>query len=171
MLASLRFCGFRKEALLEWDLRFFRAFEDWELAASFSLFQFIQPRIPWGDRRDTLCWHFKGNGKFDTQSYYHAIQGTPNSRFPWKGVWKSKIPKRVAFLLWTTAHDRILTLNNLMLRGRILANWCCMCCYDGESVNHLLLHCPITHTLWTFMLQAYGIHWVMPRSVAGLLSC
>ena len=31
-----------------WDLRIFRAFEDWELAASYSLLQFIQPRIPRG---------------------------------------------------------------------------------------------------------------------------
>ena len=38
-----------------WNLRFYRAFEDWELATSYSLLQFIQPRIPRGDRRDTLC--------------------------------------------------------------------------------------------------------------------
>ena len=76
-----------------WDLRFFRAFEDWELAASFSLLHFIQPRIPRGDRRDTLCWRLKGNGQFDTRLYYRAIQGTSNSWFPWKGVWKTKIPK------------------------------------------------------------------------------
>ena len=58
-----------------------------------------------------------------------------------------------------------------MLKGRPLANWYCMCCRDRESADHLLLHCPITHSLWTFMLQAFGIHWVMPGSVAGLLSC
>ena len=40
-----------------------------------------------------------------------------------------------------------------MLRGRPLVNWCCMCCCDGESVDHLLLHCPVTHTLWTLMLR------------------
>ena len=45
-----------------WDLRFYRAFEDWELAASYSLLQFIQPRIPRGDRRDTFCWRLKGDG-------------------------------------------------------------------------------------------------------------
>ena len=28
--------------------------KDWELVASFSLLQFVQPRIPRGDRRDTL---------------------------------------------------------------------------------------------------------------------
>ena len=58
-----------------------------------------------------------------------------------------------------------------MLRGCSLATWCCMCCCDGESVDHLLLHCPVTHYLWTFMLQAFGIHWVMLGSEAGLLSC
>ena len=29
----------------------------------------------------------------------------------------------------------------------------------------------VTHSLWTFMLQAFGIHWVMPRLMVGLLSC
>ena len=149
----------------------YRAFEDWELAAFFFLLQLIQTRIPRGDRRDTLCWRLKGDGKFETRSYYHAIRGTPNPLFPWKGVWKPKVPKRVTFFLWTATHDWILTLDNLMLRGCPLANRCCMCCCDGESVDHLLLHCPVTHTLWTFMFQAFGIHWIMPRSVTGLLSC
>ena len=49
-----------------WDLRFHRAFEDWELAASYSLLQFIQSHIPRGVRRNTLCWQLKGDGKFDT---------------------------------------------------------------------------------------------------------
>ena len=76
-----------------WDLRFYRAFEDRKLATSYSFLQLIHPRIPWGVRRDTLCWRLKGDGKFDTRSFYQAIQGTPNFLFPWKGVWKSKIPK------------------------------------------------------------------------------
>ena len=53
-----------------WDLRFYKALEDWEPVTSYSLFQFIQPCIPQDDRRDTLCWQLKGDGKFDTQSYY-----------------------------------------------------------------------------------------------------
>ena len=57
-----------------WDLRFYRAFEDWELAESYSLFQLIQTCIPQDDRSDTLCWQLKGDGKFDTRSYYHEIR-------------------------------------------------------------------------------------------------
>ena len=46
-----------------------------------------------------------------------------------------------------------------MLKGRPLANWCCMCCCDGESVDHLLLHCPITHSLWAFIRGLCWVRW------------
>ena len=76
-----------------WDLRFYRASEDWELAASYSLFQLIQTCISRGYRSDTLGWQLKGDRKFDIRSYYHAIRGALNSLFPSKGVWKPKIPR------------------------------------------------------------------------------
>ena len=40
-----------------------------------------------------------------------------------------------------------------------------------ESVDHLLLFCPIAHSLWTYMLRLFGIDWVMPGSVVDLLFC
>ena len=76
-----------------WDLRFYREFQDWELAASYPLLEFIQSRISQDARSDALCWRLKGDGKFDTRSFYHAIRGTQDSLFPWKGVWKPKVPK------------------------------------------------------------------------------
>uniref|UniRef100_A0A7N2R6G2 3'-5' exonuclease n=1 Tax=Quercus lobata TaxID=97700 RepID=A0A7N2R6G2_QUELO len=68
------------------DLRFYRDFQDWELDVVYSLLDFIQACIPRGVGSDTLCWCLKGNGKFDTRSFYHEIQDIPNSLFPWKGV-------------------------------------------------------------------------------------
>ena len=49
-----------------WDLRFYREFQDWELAASYPLLEFIQSRIPRCAGSDSLYWHPKGDGKFDT---------------------------------------------------------------------------------------------------------
>ena len=49
-----------------WSLRFQREFNDWELAASYSLFHFIQTRIPKGGGCDRLCWDLNGSEKFDT---------------------------------------------------------------------------------------------------------
>ena len=149
-----------------WSLSFFRGFNDWELAASYSLLHFIQTRIPRGDGGDRLRWDLNGSGKFDTRSFYHKIRNATPSTFPWKGIWKVKVPKRVAFFMWTAAHGQILTLDNLMLRGRPLVNRCCMCCCNEESVDHLLLFCSIAHSLWTYMLRLFGIDWVMPSSIA-----
>ena len=73
--------------------------------------------------------------------------------------------------MWTVAHSQILTLNNLILHGRPLANRCCMCCCNEEYVDNLLIFCPVAHSMWMYMLQLFGIDWVMPGSVADLLFC
>ena len=46
-----------------------------------------------------------------------------------------------------------------------------MCKCDGVSVDHLLLHCTVAHEMWTMLFGLFGISWVMPRSVVGLLEC
>ena len=73
--------------------------------------------------------------------------------------------------MWRATHGQILTLDNLMLRGLPLANCCCMCCCNAESLDHLLLFCLIAHSLWMYMLRLFGIDWVMPGLVVDLLFC
>ena len=58
-----------------------------------------------------------------------------------------------------------------MLCGCPLANHCCLCYSNAESVDHLLLFCLIAHSLWMYMLWLFGIKWVMPSSVVDLLFC
>ena len=120
---------------------------------------------------DSLCWGLNGSGKFETRSFYHKIRNAAPSTFPWKGIWKVKVPKKVAFLMWTTTHAQILTLDNLMLHGHSLANRCCMCSCNKESMDHLLTFCPVAHSLWMYMFRLFGTTWVMPGSVADLLFC
>ena len=73
--------------------------------------------------------------------------------------------------MWRATHGQILTLDNLMLRGLPSANRCCMCCCNAESLDHLLLFCPIAHSLWMYMLRLFGIDWVMSCLVMDLLFC
>ena len=44
-----------------------------------------------------------------------------------------------------------------------------MCKWSGESINHLLLHCPIAFELWTMVWALFGLLWVMPQSVNRLI--
>ena len=43
---------------------------------------------------------------------------------------------------------KILTVENLSKRHIILMNWCYMCQGGRETVDRLLLHCPIAKELW-----------------------
>ena len=88
--------------------------------------------------------------------------------FPWKGVWKVKAPRRVSFFVWTAVWDRILTGDNL--RGRWdFVDWCIMCHSNGETVDHLFLHCGNAYRLWSLVFRSFGFSWVLPRSIADTL--
>lgn len=67
----------------------------------------------------------------------------------------------------------ILTIDNLIQRGHILVNWCCLCCAnadaDAESVNHLLIHCPVASRLWMLIVVTFGLDWVQSGSMFTVL--
>ena len=121
-----------------------------------------------GEEDDTLTWKLTKTEVFDVLSYYKLLFGPLTEVFPWECIWCAKV-KRVSFFLWTTARDGILTIDNLVKRGQSLVNRCCLCCCDGETVDHLLLHCNFSHALWSAIFEVFVIHWVMPKTVYSLL--
>ena len=46
-----------------------------------------------------------------------------------------------------------------------------MCKCNGELVDHLFLHCLVAMDLWSIILGLFGVIWVMPQSILGLLAC
>ena len=137
-----------------WNLRFYKNFHERELEAAFSFLNFIQSRISRGIGCNSPHWCLK--------RMVSSIFGLFIIR---SGVLLSLVS------LGRGAHGRILTLDNLMLRHLPLANRCCMCFCFAESVDHLLIHCPVAYSLWVRMLQVFGIQWVMPGSVESLVFC
>jgi hypothetical protein len=109
-------------------------------------------------------------GLFEVKSFYRALS-SQGSSFPWKSVWRSKAPPRVAFFVWTAVQNKILTLDNLGRRGLVVVNRCWLCETEAESVDHLLLHCVITNALWNAFFAWFGLCWVMPCSVKELIAC
>ena len=75
---------------------------------------------------------------------------------------EAQVPSSVAFFVWTAALETILTIDNLCKRKILILDWCYMCKSNGESVDHLLLHCPIVFKLWSMMFTLFGIYWAMP---------
>jgi hypothetical protein len=52
----------------------------------------------------------------------------------------------------------------------VVVNRCWLCKSDGESVDHLLLHCGAARALWNAFFNRFGLCWVMPCSVKELLA-
>ena len=65
--------------------------------------------------------------------------------------------------------NKILTCDNLSKRGYTLTSWCCMSRCSGETVDHLLLHCPVARVLWSWIFHTFGVLWVLSGKVADLL--
>ena len=122
--------------------------------------------LPPTENGDLMRWKLTKNGDFDICSFYNKLRGLLTIIFPWKGIWRVKAPQRVSFFVWTAVGDKILTGNNLQGRDFDFVDWCIMCQCNGETVDHLLLHCGKAYWLWSVVFRSFGISWVLPRSVA-----
>jgi hypothetical protein len=151
-----------------WDIEFSCSVQDWEVAVVDTFMEVLYSTHIHRGSLDSIVWNLSTCETFEVRSFYSAMI-QPSHSFPWKSVWKAKVPSRVAFFLWTATLGKILTIDNLRKRRVIIMDWCCMCKTSGESVNHLLLHCPVAGDLWNMIFSIFGVPWIMPRSVADLL--
>jgi hypothetical protein len=68
-------------------------------------------------------------------------------RFPWKSVWRTKVSLMVALFVWSATLGKILNMENLKKQHVIVVDRCCMCQKNGESVDHLLIHCEVASVI------------------------
>jgi hypothetical protein len=40
---------------------------------------------------------------------------------------------------------------------------------SSKDINHLLLHCPLAMELCDFVFVPFGVKWVMPETVQGMI--
>jgi hypothetical protein len=107
----------------------------------------------------------------DVRSFYNILAIKEASTFPWRSIWCTKAPSKVALFVWTAVLRKILTVDNLGKRNLIVINRCCLRKSDEKTIDHLLLQCEIACSLWYAIFNRFGLSWVMPSSVAGLCAC
>jgi hypothetical protein len=143
----------------EWNVTFVRDINNWEVNVVVEFFQFLHShKVPIAAPNaapDGLRWKLCKDGAFASRSFYYALIDRRGVRFPWKSIWRVKAPPRVAFFIWSATWGHILTCDNLMRRGYTMVGWCCMCRCDGETVDHLLLHCSAAQKLWNYVFLTF----------------
>jgi hypothetical protein len=103
-------------------------------------------------------------------SFYKVLPCKKEDPFPWRSIWRTKVPFKVAFFAWSVALGKILTLDNLRKMHVIVIDRCCMCKMNGETVDHLL-HCEVARVLWNAIFSCFTLYWVMPLRVVDLFAC
>ena len=95
---------------------------------------------------------------FEVSSYYQAFLGVCTQSFPWRSIWKQKVPSKVAFFVWIATLGTILTIDNLRKKKVLILDWCYIYKSNEESIDHLILHCPIVYESWSMVFTLFGIH-------------
>jgi len=101
------------------ELHFRRHLNDWEIQRVADFYNTIGPLNGLEGGQGTLWW--KGNKTciVKVNCAYNWLNNSYQltSNWPWKGIWKSKIPLKVSCFVWLLAKEAVLTQDNLMKRG------------------------------------------------------
>lgn len=82
-----------------WTPTFTRNMNDWELHILVSFFKLLYSSGGVDMTDDRVLWVPSKKGKFEVSSCYKVLLGTSARVFPWKKIWKTKAPPRVAFFI------------------------------------------------------------------------
>ncbi len=137
------------------NFRFRRTLTDKKLEEWISL-NFLCKNVRLSNVKDTLSWKLNKSGVFSVKSFYRAlmIQG---SGFPFKKIWKFKIPPRVKVFLWLVLKNSILTKDNLLKRGWKGKDSNCQFCSGQETIEHLFLNFPVARFLWRVVGSVFNL--------------
>ena len=146
-----------------WNLRFLRAFNDWELdMVGNLLIELREHRVTLEE--DSVIWKEGGDGLFRVKRVYSVLASPIVVEFPYSNVWVDKVPTKIVFFAWEAAWGKVLTLDRLQRRGWQFPNRCFLCGCEEETINHILIHCTVVKVLWDIILGFCGVQWVFPRS-------
>ncbi|XP_059629652.1 uncharacterized protein LOC132272538 [Cornus florida] len=90
-----------------WDVRFRRSFQDWEMEEVYAFLDILYRQKDIGRGCDDILWVPLAHGRYDVRSMFIHLSNFVGSEFPWKSVWCSKAPLRIAFFVWTATLGKI----------------------------------------------------------------
>jgi len=109
-----------QNGIIMWNILFIRPVHDWEVEAVCRFFEMLYTLKVRCEGEDKMYWIPARKKSFEVKSYYKVLSSPIQSSFPWKSIWKVKVPPRVAFFVWTATLGKILTLDNLRKRKIIV---------------------------------------------------
>lgn len=122
-----------------WNLTFRRMLNDWEIDKFTEFYRVLEQFNGTNASQDLIMWQGNGQEKFSVRSAYkeYNISNNQIGCWPWKMIWKVKIPYKVACFTWLLAKNAVLTQDNLTKRGFQLCSRGYLCGDQAKTINHL----------------------------------
>ena len=137
---------------------FSRPFNDWEVEEVERFLSSIQGKRLDADVEDRMLWKETKNEIFTIKSLYKSLVHSCAVSFLCNIIWSPYVPIKVSFFAWKASWEKVLTQDQLKRRGWILANRCCLCCVEEETINHILVHCSKAKILWDLVFSLFGVN-------------
>jgi len=118
-----------------------------EMAQFVELWDYAQ-NIQLNDQPDQIRWNWTANGEYSSKSAYLAQFYGSYSTFRSGNIWKAETEGKHKFFAWLLIQSRILTADNLLMRGCPCNPVCIMCDQEIEMPEHLILHCSFARQVW-----------------------
>lgn len=116
---------------------------------------------------DTWIWTAELDGVYTVHSAYKLIQkpSLVAAEPIFSLVWGTRVPSNIAVFIWKMVLNRLPSRVNLRKRKVITTvnNSCCpICLQEEESLNHLLITCPVAAEVWVRCYRWLGWVTVLP---------
>ena len=153
--------GFVKDmwncSILDWDFKPRRSLRNCEHHAQWNEIKrhFKTPN----DSRaiDYPTWKLNINGKFfvaSVKKVFFSLNQRDDINIDvniFSQLWKTKIPKKCRFFIWSLLHCCINTADILQRKVSTLnlsSNWCSLCKRHSEEIDHIFIDCHTAKILW-----------------------
>ena len=102
-----------------WNLYLRTYLNDWEIGRITEFYNSVASFNNLTDEVGRLEWNRNSKGIFYVKSAYRElnVEVVKEKEWPWKMIWKPKIPYKVNCFIWLLANEAVLTHDNLNKRG------------------------------------------------------
>ena len=131
---------------LSWNFNFRRNLTDSEIDLLQRLISSLSSVFFSPSLADSRTWSLSSSDLFSVKFFFLALSKVSNPILflSAKFLWSSKAPPKVKALAWLVVHEKVNTNDKLQSRRpykSLCPQWCILCKGNGESIDHLFLHC------------------------------
>ena len=105
------------------------------------------------NNQDQIAWTLNSKAEYSSASAYAVQFAGTYTTIDFSKLWRSKVQPRCKFFLWLWLRQRILTDDQLQLRGIDHRDHCSLCDQEPETAAHMVLDCPYARSVWYLLAQ------------------